>query len=313
MRPFRFFAEAVAVADGPSLTATARRAEALGYAGLVFTDHLLDQLAPIPAMATAAAATERLRVGTFVLNNDLHQPAVLAQDLATIDVLSGGRLDIGIGAGWNEPEYRAIGLPFEPVGRRVARLAEAVAVLKGAFAGEPFSFRGEHYAAEALEGRPRPVQRPHPPLLIGGGGRRILTLAGREADVVGLAPRILSSGRSDPRSLTIEAAVEKIGWARDAAGDRSEALEFNTYPSGAPVIVTDHARAEAARLVDRFRARTGVEIAEDELLASPHIFIGSIDGLVEKVRELRERLGITSFMLGGVDELAPVVERLAGT
>ena len=313
MRPFRFLAEAVEVVEGRRLADTARRAESMGYAGLVFTDHLLDQLAPIPAMATAAAATTRLRVGTFVLNNDLRHPAVLAQDLATLDVLSGGRLDIGIGAGWNEPEYRAIGLSFESIGTRVGRLAESVAVLKGAFAGEPFTYRGQHYAIEALDGRPVPVQRPHPPLLIGGGGRRILTLAGREADVIGLAPRILPSGRSDPRSLTVEATAEKIGWVREAAGDRFESLELNAYPSVSRIIVTDHARREAGVLADRLRARTGVGITVDELLDSPHVFIASIEGFVAKFRELRERLGITSFMVGGVDELAPVVERLAGS
>lgn len=313
MRPFRFLAEAVEVVDGRQLAETARRAESMGYHGLVFTDHLLDQLAPIPAMATAAAATETLRIGTFVLNNDLRHPAVVAQDLATIDVLSGGRLDIGIGAGWNEREYRAIGLPFEPVATRVARLTEAISVLKGAFAGEPFAFHGEHYAVEGLEGRPRPVQRPHPPFLIGGGGRRVLTLAGREAAVVGLAPRTRVGGRADPRSLTFEATEEKIGWVREAAGERFDELELNVYPSVSPIIVTDHARREAAAIRDRFRARVGIEISEDELLGSPHIFIGSVEGFVEKFRELRERLGISSFMVGGVDELAPVVERLAGT
>lgn len=313
MGPFRFLAEAVEVADGRRLAETARRAESLGYAGLVFTDHLLDQLAPIPAMATVAAATERLRVGTFVLNNDLRHPAVLAQDLATVDVLSGGRLDIGIGAGWNEPEYQAIGVPFEPVGTRVARLTEAVAVLKGAFGGEPFTLRGEHYAVHGLEGRPVPVQRPNPPFLIGGGGRRILSLAGREADVVGLAPRILPSGRSDPRSLTVAATAEKIAWVREAAGKRFDSLELNVYPSVSRIIVTDHARREAASLAGKLRARTGIDISEDELLESPHIFIASVDGFVAKFRELRERLGISSFMVGNVDELVPVVERLAGT
>jgi len=313
MGPFRFLAEAVEVADGRRLAEAGHRAESMGYAGLVFTDHLLDQLAPIPAMATVAAATERLRVGTFVLNNDLRHPAVLAQDLATVDVLSGGRLDVGIGAGWNEPEYRAIGLPFEPVGTRVGRLAEAVAVLKGAFAGQPFSYRGEHYTIDAFEGRPVPVQRPHPPFLIGGGGRRILALAGREADVVGLAPRILPSGRSDPRSITVEATAEKIGWVREAAGERFAALEINVYPSVSRIIVTDHARREAAALAGKLRARTGIDITEDELLESPHIFIASVDGFVAKFRELRERLGITSFMVGRIDELAPVVGRLAGS
>ncbi|HYM83690.1 MAG TPA: TIGR03621 family F420-dependent LLM class oxidoreductase [Candidatus Dormibacteraeota bacterium] len=313
MRPFQFLAEASDVLDGRRLAETARRAEAIGYSGLVFTDHLLDQLAPIPAMATVAAATERLRVGTFVINNDLRHPAMLAQDLATIDVLSAGRLDIGIGAGWNEPEYRAIGVPFEPIGRRVARLTEAVAILKGAFAGEPFTFEGEHYRVEALEGRPLPAQRPRPPFLVGGGGRRILTLAAREADIVGLAPRILPSGRTDPRSLTLEAAEEKVAWVREAAGRRFDTLVINVYPSVSPVIVTDRPRAEAGRLADRLLARTGIAIAPEELLESPHIWMGSIDGLTEKVRTLRERLGVTSFMLGGVDELAPLVERLAGS
>lgn len=313
MRPFRFLVEAVAVADGRRLAEQARRAESVGFDVLVFTDHLVDQLAPIPAMATAAAATERLRVGTFVLNNDLHHPAVLAQELASIDVLSGGRLEIGIGAGWNRAEYEAIGLPFEPVGRRVARLAEAISVLKGAFGEGPFSFAGEHYRISGLDGRPRPIQRPHPPILIGGGGRRILTLAGREADIVGLSPRILPNGQADPRSLTLEAAAEKIGWVREAAGDRFAALELNVYPSKSPIIVTDRPRAECRRLAEHLRGRTGIEISEDELLASPHIFIGSIDGLVEKFRSLRERLGISSIMLGAVDELTPVVERLAGS
>ena len=149
-RPFRFLAAFQAVVDAPALIETARRAEATGYTAVVIPDHLIEQLSPVVAMTAIAAATTTLRVGTFVLNNDLRHPAVLAQDLASIDVLSGGRLDIGIGAGWNQPEYEAIGLPFEPVGRRVARLAEAVAVLKGCFADGPFTFRGEHYAGHRL-------------------------------------------------------------------------------------------------------------------------------------------------------------------
>jgi probable F420-dependent oxidoreductase len=313
MRPFRFLADAVEPVDGPELAARARRAEAMGYDALVFTDHLLDQLAPIPAMAWVASATERLRIGTFVLNNDLRHPAVLAQDLATLDLLSGGRLEIAIGAGWNRPEYEAIGVPFDPVRVRQARLEEGIAVLKGALGGGPFSFSGSYYVVAGLEGRPMPLQRPHPPFLIGGGGRRTLELAGREADIVGLAPRILRSERADPRSITIAATAEKIGWVREAAGDRFDSLELNTYPSVSRIVVTDDARGEVRTLVDRIRSRTGIEMGEDELLHSPHIFIGSIDGLVEKLRMLRERLGISSFMVGGIDELAPVVERLAGT
>jgi probable F420-dependent oxidoreductase len=313
MRPFRFLAEARAVMDGVALAADARRAEAMGYSVLVVPDHLIDQLSPIPTLATIAAATERLRIAPFVLNNDLRHPAVLAQDLASLDVLSGGRLEIAIGAGWNEPEYRAIGVPFEPVSVRTARLAEAIAVLKGAFADGPFSLVGEHYTISELDGQPKPVQRPHPPFFIGGGGRRTLSLAAREANTVGLAPRLLPGQRADPRSITIEATAEKIDWVREAAGPRFEDLEFNIYPSVIAPVVTDHARAEAAKVVDGFRERTGIDLTEDEVLESPSIFIGSIDGFVEKFRSLRERFGISSIMLGQIDDLAPVVERLAGT
>jgi probable F420-dependent oxidoreductase len=313
MRPFRFLADARAVVDGRTLAATARRAESIGFAGLVVPDHLIDQLAPIPALATIAAATDRLRVGAFVFNNDLRHPAVLAQELASLDVLSGGRVDIAIGAGWNEPEYDAIGLAFDPIRVRQARLEEAIAVLKGAMADEVFSFTGAHYTITNLDGRPKPVQRPHPPFLIGGGGRRTLELAAREAQIVGLAPRILPGGRGDPTSITAAATREKIDWVRAAAGEAFVELELNVYPSMWPVVVTDDARAEARRAADGIRRRTGIDMTEDDLLESPHIFIGSIGGLAEKLRSQREALGISSIMVGELDDLAPVVERLAGT
>lgn len=318
MRPFRFLADPGDVTDGPSLAAAARRAEAIGYAALVYPDHVVAPFGMVPLLAWAAAATGRLRVAPFVANNDLRHPALLAQDLATLDVLSDGRVEVAVGAGWNRPEYDALGLPFDPVGTRVGRLAEAVAVLKGCFGDGAFSFVGEHYAIAGHDGLPKPVQRPRPPLFIGGGGRRLLTLAGREADVVGLAPRTLPAAggapvRSDPRSITVAATEEKIGWVRVAAGDRFPDLELNVYPTGAAPRLTDSPRKAAADVLDGIRARTGVDLGVDEYLASPHVFIGSVDGLVEKLRELRERLGVSSFMTGDVDTLAPVVERLAGT
>ena len=313
VRPFRFLAGFQAVVDGATLAGIARRAESMGFSALVIPDHLIEQLSPVPALAVIAAATDTLRIGTFVLNNDLRHPAVLAQDLASLDVLSRGRLEIGLGAGWNRPEYDAIGLPFESVRTRVGRLEESIAVLKGAFAEGPFSFRGEYYTMTEHDGQPKPVQRPHPPLLIGGGGRRTLRLAAREADIVGFAPRILPGQVSDPPSLTFAATEEKLGWVREAAGERFDGLELNVYPSTWPIVVTDHPRAEAARVIDHLRGRSATDLTVDEVLASPHLFIGSIDGLVEKFRDLRARLGISSFMVGKIDELAPVVERLAGT
>jgi probable F420-dependent oxidoreductase len=317
-RPFRFLADPGDVTDGPTLAAAARRAESIGYSALVYPDHVVVPFGMVPLLSWAAAATERLRVAPFVANNDLRHPALLAQDLATLDVLSGGRVEVAIGAGWNRPEYDALGIPFDPVGVRVARLGEAIAVLKGCFSGEPFSVAGEHYTVAGHSGLPVPVQRPHPPLFVGGGGRRILELAAREADIVGLAPRTMTGTggaavRSDPRSITIAATEEKIGWIRAAAGDRFATLELNVYPTGAPPRLTDEPRAVAAGILDGIRARTGVDVDVDTYLASPHVFVGSVDGLVAKLTELREQLGISSFMLGDIDTLAPVVERLAGT
>jgi probable F420-dependent oxidoreductase len=313
MRPFHFLADVHEIVAGHELAARARRAEQLGYHALVIPDHLLGQLSPVVALATVAAATETLRLSAFVHNNDLRHPAVLAQDLASIDVLSGGRVDIAIGAGWNKPEYDAIGLTFDPTPVRQARLAESVTVLKGMFSGAPFSFAGEHYTITDYTGQPVPVQRPHPPFFIGGGGRRTLTLAGREADIIGLAPRIGKNATLDAASLTLAATREKIDWVRDAAGDRFSTLEFNIYPSGWPAIVTDDLRGEARKVIDHLRSRTGVELTEEEVIDSPHLFIGSVDRLVEKFLQLREGLGITSILLGDIGDLEPVLERLSGS
>jgi alkanesulfonate monooxygenase SsuD/methylene tetrahydromethanopterin reductase-like flavin-dependent oxidoreductase (luciferase family) len=185
-------------------------------------------------------------------------------------------------------------------------------VLKGAFSGAPFSFAGEHYTITDYTGQPVPAQRPHPPFFIGGGGRRTLSLAGREADIIGLAPRIKSNARVDAPSLTMAATREKIDWVREAAGKRFDSLEFNIYPATWPITVTDDLRGEARRVVDHLRSRTGVELTEDEVIESPHLFLGSIDRLVEKFLQLREELGITSILLGMLGELEPVLERLSG-
>jgi probable F420-dependent oxidoreductase len=307
-RPIQFLADARAPMDARALAERARRAEDAGFHALVVPDHLIDQLSPVPAMAVIAAATERLRIGAFVLNNDLRHPAVLAQDLATLDVLSGGRLDVAIGAGWNQAEYDAIGLELEPGPVRVSRLEEAVAVLKGCFGDEPFSFQGDHYRITDYDAGPRPVQRPHPPFMIGGGGRRILSLAAREAQIVGLAP---TAAGNLPRFM-LETTRQQIAWVREAAGDRFGELTLNAYTSFHPLTITDDARGEARRVADSLRERAGVDLADDEVLDSAHLWIGSVDALVEKVLRLREELGISSFMLGDPDEMLPIVERLAG-
>ena len=320
-KPFQFLADAREIVGGPELAARARYAESVGYHELVVPDHLIPQLGPIAAMAWIAAATTRLRIGAFVHNNDLRHPVVLAQELGSLDVLSEGRLDVAIGAGWNKPEYDAIGLPFDPTPVRQARLIEAIAVLKGAFGDTPeggFSFAGEHYTISGLDGQPKPVQRPHPPFLIGGGGRKTVELAAREAQIVGLAPRILPGQRGEPKSVTVAGTAEKIEWVRQAAPERFDDLVFNVYPTLTGISVTDRATSEARDVVAAIAGRTGVELTVEELLESPHIFIGTIDELERKLVRVREELGISSFMVGvaGTAEAAgpldPLVERLAG-
>lgn len=301
MRPFRFLGPigdgAGGAVDARALAAEARKAESIGIDVLIRSDHLLAQHAPLPVLAAVAAVTEHVRLATFVLNVDLRHPAVLAQELASIDVISGGRLEIGMGAGWNEPEYRAIGIPYDPVPVRVARLTEAVAILKGCFGPGPFSYQGEHFTITDHDGYPKPAQRP--PLFLGGGGKRALSLAGREADIVGLAPR-----PNDPRSFTAAGTAEKIGWVREAAGDRFGTLEFNAYPSGGPVVITDDAYGVAAERAQRL----GLTVSE--VLDSPHIYIGSVAGLTEKILGLRERFGISSIMLDDYEAAAAVIARL---
>ena len=238
-RPFRFLADAREIASIAQLRETARRAEAIGIDTLVIPDHLIPQLAPVPAMAAVAAVSDRLRISAFVLNNDLRHPAVLAQELASLDVLSEGRLDVAIGAGWNKAEYDAIGLSFDATPVRQERLAEAIAVLKGCFGDGPFSFAGEHYTITDYDAYPKPVQRPHPPFMIGGGGRRTLELAAREAQIVGVAPRIPPTGRR------IQARSRSRGRARRSAGSArrpvtgSTSIELNVYPSMTGISITD--------------------------------------------------------------------------
>jgi probable F420-dependent oxidoreductase len=311
LKPFQFLADVRQPASLKELAEKVRQAEAVGYHGLVIPDHVFHQMSPVPVMAAVAALSERLRIGAFVLNNDLRHPVVLAQDLAALDVMSDGRLDVNIGSGWNKPEYDAMGIPFDPVPTRRERLAEAIIIIKGCLQGGPFSFAGRHYRVTDYDAGPAAIQRPHPPFMIGGGGRRTLELAAREADVVGLAPRI-RAGRGDALSLTWEATEEKIEWVRAAAGDRFEQLAFNVYPSSVGVTLTKRPREEARKAADSLEERMGVRLTEEQILSSPHIYIGSVESLTEKVVSLRDGLGISSFMVGELGPLDGLVERLSG-
>lgn len=288
-----------------------RAIEDLGYDALMLSDHLVDQFGPIAALSVAAAVTTRLRLGTFVFNNDLRHPAVLAQELATLDRLSEGRLEIGMGAGWNVPEYESTGIPFDPGPVRIDRLAEAVSVLKGVFNEGPVDFQGRFYRVKGLADLPRPVQRPHPPFFIGGGSPKLLRFAAQNAQIVGIAPRVLRDGRADLKGCMLEGSRRKIEIIREAAGKRFLELEINTYPSLGSKVTADP-RSTARELRERGRLR-GVELSQEEILDSPHVFVGSVEELVEKFQSLREGLGINHFFIGEeFRDFAPVVERLRG-
>jgi probable F420-dependent oxidoreductase len=290
-----------------------REVEGLGYSSVMMSDHLVDQFAPISALSVAAAVTSTLRIGTFVFNNDLRHPVVLAQELATLDRLSDGRLEIGMGAGWNKPEYEAAGIPYDPGATRIDRLAEAVTIMKGLFGDGPVGFEGRFYRVKGFTDFPRPIQRPHPPFFVGGGSPKLLRFAAQNAQIVGIAPRVLPDGSADVMGCTLAGSEKKIAIIREAAGPRIDQLEINSYPSFSAK-VTDDARPAAREVADHLRNRYGVDLSEQDILESPHVFIGSVASLVEKFQMLRERLGINHILVGDdYRDFAPVVERLSGT
>jgi probable F420-dependent oxidoreductase len=308
-RRFRFGAQLSYACTAEEWAAKARRVEDLGYATLCVPDHFDDQLAPLPALVAAAAATETLRVGTLVLDNDYRHPLLVAKEAATVDLLSGGRFELGMGAGWLSSDYEQSGIGWDPPGMRIDRLEEGLAVVKGLLAGGRFSFSGRHYTVTGHPGTPRPAQRPRPPILVGGGGRRILSLAGREADIVSVNFD-LSSGSIGPHlgvTATAGATAEKVGWVREAAGDRFGDLELSH--TAYLTMVTDDRDAVAAGL------GSGFGLDAEQVLAMPNFAIGTVAQIADELQRRRDELGFSYVVVGGEchEAMAPVVERLTGT
>lgn len=303
-RPFRFGVRFNEASSRRDWLETVKAVEGLGYSTVFCSDHFLEPLAPLPALILAAEATN-LRIGTFVLDNDFRHPAVLAKEAATIDLLTEGRLELGLGAGWLSADYKQSGIPFDPPRVRVDRLEEAVKVIKGFFEPDPFTFAGRHYQTRELVGLPRPQQQPHPPLLIGGGGRRVLELAGREADIVSVFYNL----RAEAFFADGSAAVtdQKIQWVREAAGGRFPNIELCLHLL--PVIETRE-RHEHAESVSE---KTGV--SAKEVLETPFMLIGNVDEMCEALQQRRERFGFSYVVVPGeyMRALAQVVERLTGS
>ena len=306
-RGFRFGVQVSKETSAKGWAELARRTEAAGYEVLTMPDHFTDQLAPIPALMAAASATTTLRVGALVFDNDYKHPVVLAKELATIDLLSDGRLDIGLGAGWMISDYEEAGMPYDSPKVRIDRFIEGVAVIRGAMAEGSFSFSGDHYTITNYNGQPKPIQA-RPPLLIGGGGKRVLTYAAREADIIGINGT-LTAGVVGPEALstmTAESVDEKVAIVAAAGAHRINDIEMNIRTFF--VKVTN----DRAATVDGISSMFGV--SKDMIDASPFALIGSVEECIEQLLERRKRWGFSYTIVGAenIDECAPIVAALRG-
>lgn len=319
LRPFRF---GVASGSAPSREAwveSARKIEALGYSTLVTGDHMgFGLFAPLSALMAAAAATTTLRLGTHVLVNDFRNPVMLAHEAATFDLLCDGRFEFGIGAGWYLGDYTAAGIHFDAPGARVTRLEEAVQLYKRLFGDSPVTFQGDHYHVEDFNMQPKPLQRPHPPMYIGGGGKRMLSLAGREANIVGVGSSATRDGHMDFARSTPEGTAQKIAWIREAAGQRFEEIEIHMLYN--KVVVTDDRRQAAEEVLDWLgdfpsSVVTSVARSVEEVLRAPYVLIGSVSQIAEDLQERRERFGVSYITISSdcIEQFSPVVARLGGT
>jgi len=308
-RRFRFGVQLHGPFAGLTWAQTAQRVEELGYSTLFLPDHFSDQWGPIAAMAAAAACTTTLKVGTLVFDNDYRHPVVLAKEMATIDVLSEGRLEVGVGAGWKRVDYEQSGIVEDRPGIRVDRMMEGVAVLAGLFGDGPFSFEGEHYRIDELDGLPMPHTPGGPPLIIAGGSKRMLRFAGANAPIVGVNPSI-HSGAVDvdaARDGMADRMDQKFEWVREGAGDRFDDLEFNAW---VPVAKITDDRAGFAELV-----APSFGVPAEEAMESPMVIVGTVGEITETLEARRDRWGFSYFVIqdeAAAVEMAPVVAALAG-
>ena len=314
MARLRFGVVSESVREGRAWLDFARRVEDSGIDVLLLRDHFSagafgQQLAPFSGLAAAAAATTRLRLGTMVLSNDFRHPAIVAHEAASLHLLSGGRFELGIGAGWYQPEYDAAGIAFDAAGRRIARLDESLRIIKGLLAGTPVRQASDSYRIDglSLDVLPSPRQG-SPRLLVGAGGRRMLRLAARHADIIGVLPSPIrdSTDSDDPRDRLPAAFDDKIGVVREAAGERFGNLEINAFGT---FIITGQRRARTEDLIVS-RGWTGIDV--EAVWQMPTIFIGSPEQIRSDLRARRERFGLSYLVVGedGLPALAEIVSAL---
>jgi probable F420-dependent oxidoreductase len=306
VHPFRFGIQQQSAASGDDWATLARRAESIGYDIFVMPDHLGHQLSPYAALAAVAGATTRLRIGAFVFANDYRHPLILAREAATLDFISNGRFELGLGAGWMTSDYRELGMPYDLPPRRIDRLQEAVPIVKRLIAGETVTHEGEHYHLERASAGVPPVQKPRPPLAIGAGGPRMLRLAAREADIVGLTPGFSRRGWPMVSGATETATADKVAIVRGAAGDRFEKLELNIWLGSAGLAGRGSSLAGSA-----VAAAAGAATA---VYSSPYVLYGSLGAVRDRLLRRRDKLGISYYTIPSraMESMAPLVEALAG-
>ena len=306
MHPFRFGVQLARASSGEGWAQTARRAESLGYDVLAMPDHLGNQFSPLAALSAAAAATTRLRICTFVFANDYRHPLILAREAATLDLLSGGRFEMGMGAGWMVEDYRRLGMSYDPGPQRVDRLEEAIPLVKRLLAGETVTHNGPHFHLVGAGAGVETVQKPRPPLAVGAGGPRMLRLAGREADIVGLIPGFSGKGRAQLLQATEASTARKVALVREAAGDRFERLELNIWLADAAMVGSGNSLVASATAAARWIPAA--------IARSPYLMYGTLGALRERLMRRRDRLAISYYMIPGraMEEMAPLVEALAG-
>lgn len=309
-RRFRFGVQLNQAFAGCTWTESVRELETLGYSTLFVPDHVDSGMGPLAAMASAVTATTTLKVAPLVLAADFRHPAIVARELATIDQISEGRLEVGLGAGWKAVDYTQTGIPMDRPGVRVDRMIEHARVLKGLFAGSPVHHDGEHYDITGLVGSPPPHTEDGPPFIIGGGAPRVLRFAGEFADIVGVNPSI-HSGEIDAdaaRDAQADRIDQKVEWVREGAGDRFDDLELNAWVAAASF--TDDPVGFAEQIAPLFGAEDGAA-----LLSSPMTLVGNVDSLTEELNRRRDRWGYSYVVVPGDEAraFAPLVAALTGT
>ncbi len=296
----------------------AQKAEEYGYDSFMVPDHLGNQVGPIAALGALAVATEKIRLGTAVLANGFRHPAVLAKDAATIDVLSKGRLELGIGAGWLKEDYDMAGIDYERPGIRIEKLDESLTILDTLLRGKECTFEGKHYQVRGLKGSPRPRQGPRPPIAVGGGGPRMLRLAAKHADIISVVPVTTSDGKLKLSGITLDETCKRVDVVRQAAGERFTDIELNWTIT--TIVITDDRESVAEMALDALdkgampNMEVDVRLSAEDILGSPYVAIGTFEEIADQIRAVRAKTGMSyvGVFPTQMDAFAPIIPLLRG-